>query len=59
MPDNNVAETARSPANLACLSVRLHRNDVTPRVHVCRVGMQEKSATQGRELAAALPPSDL
>lgn len=42
MPDNNVAETARSPANLARLSVRLRRHDVTPRAHVSRRDAREE-----------------
>lgn len=34
MPDNNVAETARSPSSLPCLSVWSHGDDVSG-VHVC------------------------
>lgn len=52
MPDNNVAETARSPQNLAWLSVRSHQNDVT-RGHMCRQdarGKKYNEATQRRKL---------
>lgn len=35
MPDNNVVETAWSPPSLARLSVRSHRDDVTPCMHMC------------------------
>lgn len=34
MPDNNVAETARSPSSRPCLSVRSHGDDVS--VHILK-----------------------
>lgn len=43
MPDNNVAETARSPPGLLCPSVWSHRDDVTAFLHMCCAGLKGKN----------------